>query len=132
SPHPLLQTFDAPESNVTCTRRERSNTPLQSLTLLNDTMFLECAKALGHRVMRAAPRSIAERGRWLYQLALLRDPTPAEGQALLDLAAELRAELAADPARAAQLATLGQVPPPAPIPGGPWAVGSAPAADQPT
>ncbi|MFM8286043.1 MAG: PSD1 and planctomycete cytochrome C domain-containing protein [Planctomycetaceae bacterium] len=132
SPHPLLQTFDAPESNVTCTRRERSNTPLQSLTLLNDTMFLECAKALGHRVMRAAPRSIAERGRWLYQLALLRDPTPAEGQALLDLAAELRAELAADPARAAQLATLGQVPPPAPIPGGPGAVGSAPAADQPT
>jgi hypothetical protein len=127
SPHPLLQTFDAPESNVTCTRRERSNTPLQSLTLLNDTMFLECAKALGHRVMRAAPQSVAERGRWLYQLALLRDPTPAEGQALLALAAELRAELAADPARATQLATLGEVPPPAPIPAGPGTAGNGPA-----
>ena len=47
SPYPMLMTFDAPESNVTCTRRDRSNTPLQALTLLNDPVFQECAQSLG-------------------------------------------------------------------------------------
>jgi len=117
SPHPLLQTFDAPESTVTCTRRERSNTPLQSLTLLNDTVFWECAKALGHRVMRVAPTDAVERARWLYRLALLRDPTPAEAETLRDLTARLRAELAQDPARVTELAALHGLPSPAPIPG---------------
>lgn len=46
-PYPMLTTFDAPDSNTTCTRRERSNTPLQALTLLNDGTFFECAQALG-------------------------------------------------------------------------------------
>jgi hypothetical protein len=44
-PYPMLMTFDAPDSNTTCTRRERSNTPLQALTLLNDGTFFECAQA---------------------------------------------------------------------------------------
>ncbi|HTD88314.1 MAG TPA: DUF1553 domain-containing protein, partial [Candidatus Binatia bacterium] len=46
-PYPMLITFDAPDSNTTCTRRERSNNPLQALTLLNDGTFFECAQALG-------------------------------------------------------------------------------------
>jgi hypothetical protein len=46
APHPGLTTFDAPDGTLTCTRRNRSNTPLQALTLLNDTAFLECAETL--------------------------------------------------------------------------------------
>ncbi|MGL4555176.1 MAG: PSD1 and planctomycete cytochrome C domain-containing protein, partial [Gemmataceae bacterium] len=46
SPHPMLMTFDAPDGNLCTVRRERSNTPLQALTLLNDVAFVECAKAL--------------------------------------------------------------------------------------
>jgi hypothetical protein len=38
--------FDAPEGNSSCTRRIRSNTPLQALTLLNDAAFFEFSKAL--------------------------------------------------------------------------------------
>ncbi|MGB0579725.1 MAG: DUF1549 and DUF1553 domain-containing protein, partial [Limisphaerales bacterium] len=49
-PYPMLKTFDAPESTATCVRRERSNTPLQALTLLNDPVFHECAQALGRRM----------------------------------------------------------------------------------
>lgn len=46
SPPPELTVFDAPEGFNTCTRRIRSNTPLQALTLLNDSGFFEFATAL--------------------------------------------------------------------------------------
>ncbi|GDX11325.1 hypothetical protein LBMAG57_30970 [Verrucomicrobiota bacterium] len=46
SPHPALTVFDSPDSITTCTRRLRSNTPLQALTLLNDTAFFEFAQAM--------------------------------------------------------------------------------------
>lgn len=45
--YPMLTTFDRTDANVTCTRRERSNTPLQSLTQLNDPLFMEAARSLG-------------------------------------------------------------------------------------
>ena len=50
APHPLLVTFDAPDAQPTCTRRNRSNTPLQALTLLNDAGFFEFAQGLAARV----------------------------------------------------------------------------------
>jgi hypothetical protein len=46
SPHPALSVFDAPDAFTTCTRRTRSNTPLQALTLLNDPAYAEFAQAL--------------------------------------------------------------------------------------
>ena len=46
SPPPTLTVFDAPEGFTTCTRRIRSNTPLQALTLMNDAGFFEFATAL--------------------------------------------------------------------------------------
>jgi hypothetical protein len=54
-PYPMLITFDAPDGVVTCTRRERSNTPLQSLTLLNDPVFYECAQAMAEHVAGPNP-----------------------------------------------------------------------------
>ena len=46
SPPPSLNVFDAPDGFSSCTRRIRSNTPLQALTLMNDTGFFEFATAL--------------------------------------------------------------------------------------
>ena len=50
----MLMTFDSPDSNVCVVRRERSNTPLQALTLMNDAVFVECAQALGRRTGAAS------------------------------------------------------------------------------
>ena len=50
APYPLLTTFDAPDFQSVCTRRPRSNTPLQSLTLANSAALVEIAKGLGKRL----------------------------------------------------------------------------------
>ncbi|TWU24234.1 Planctomycete cytochrome C [Novipirellula galeiformis] len=44
TPYPMLQIFDAPDTTASCARRDRSNSPLQALTLLNDPVFVECAQ----------------------------------------------------------------------------------------
>jgi len=50
NPYPSLMIFDSPGSNVCLAQRNRSNTPLQALTTLNDPVFFECAQALGQRI----------------------------------------------------------------------------------
>jgi hypothetical protein len=50
APYPLFTTFDAPSLSSVCTRRPRSNTPLQALTMANDEVFIELAKGLSNRL----------------------------------------------------------------------------------
>lgn len=45
-PYPALQVFDTPAGDAPCTRRDRSNSPLQALTTLNEPLFFECARGL--------------------------------------------------------------------------------------
>ncbi len=111
SPYPMLMTFDAPDSNVTCTRRDRSNTPLQALTLLNDPVFHECAQALGRRVMKESPGSDpAARLKFAFVTCLGRPPTDKELASLGQLFSEFRSLADADHTTAAKLAGS---PPPA-------------------
>lgn len=76
TPPPALNVFDAPDGYSTCTRRSRSNTPLQALTLLNDTSFFEFANALEKIVrddgLKAAFRRCTSRFPHEEELALLR------------------------------------------------------------
>ena len=69
--HPSLAVFDAPDGVVTCTRRIRSNSPLQALTLLNDEAHIEFAQALAKRMEKDG----LEAG---YLAVLSRKPTAAE------------------------------------------------------
>ena len=75
--HPGLIVFDAPDGSVSCTRRVRSNTPLQALTLLNDEAYVEFASALSARIRKEAAGD-AERLKLGYEYALSRDPRPSE------------------------------------------------------
>jgi Protein of unknown function (DUF1553) len=101
SPYPMLMTFDAPDSNVCVVRRERSNTPLQALTLLNDAVFVECAQALGRRLL-GTPEP--ERVGQAFKLCLGRDPAPAERERLTRLLADFRELARSQPAESAKLA----------------------------
>jgi hypothetical protein len=91
TPHPALNVFDAPDAFSPCTRRLRSNTPLQALTLLNDRQFYELAQALGARVLRDVGESDADRLEYAFRLCLTRRPGPDEAERLRELVvAELR------------------------------------------
>lgn len=86
APHPLFTTFDAPDFQTVCTRRNRSNTPLQALTVANDEAFVELARALALRVAREIPESeTAVRLDRAFRLSLSRAPTPDELAILADL-----------------------------------------------
>ena len=61
SPYPTFVGFDAPSREVLCSRRPRTNTPLQALTTLNDPQFVEAAGALAGRMMREGGSEIRSR-----------------------------------------------------------------------
>jgi len=70
TPHPFLTTFDAPSGVQTCTRRFRSNTPLQALTLLNDPAFVEIAEGLAARIVSERPDPASDRDRIRHAIML--------------------------------------------------------------
>jgi len=84
SPHPNLLTFDCPDSNVTCVKRTRSNTPLAALATLNNEVFTEAAKALGKRML-AASKTDTERLTAGFQICVARKPDIREMAALTNL-----------------------------------------------
>jgi hypothetical protein len=103
SPYPMLLTFDAPDGNLCCVRRERSNTPLQALALLNDTVFVECAQALGKRIVEDKSANAGDRLRHAFRLCLARDPSATELDRLSRLHEELLQTYRAKPEAAAKL-----------------------------
>lgn len=79
APYPMLMNFDAPESSVSCTRRARSNTPLQALNLLNDPVFVEAAQGLALRTLQEEAGARMDYG---FLLALGRNPSQREKERL--------------------------------------------------
>jgi len=86
APHPLFTTFDAPDFQTVCTRRTRSNTPLQALTLANDEVFFELAQGLAARVVREVPEAgestVPDRLKRAFFLAACREPSAKEAEIL--------------------------------------------------
>jgi hypothetical protein len=107
-PHPMMAMFDAADSNQTCPRRDRSNTPLQALALLNDPMFVESAQGLGRR-LAAASGEPGERLAWAVEECLARPPSDAEHETLLQLWTQAK-ELYRDDANLARQAVGADAP----------------------
>ncbi len=75
TPYPQMSNFDEPDSNVSCTRRRRSNTPLQALNLLNDPVFYEAAEALAARIQKEGG---ADPLAYAFELCVARPPSKTE------------------------------------------------------
>jgi hypothetical protein len=101
--HPALSLFDAPDAAAACTRRVRSNTPLQALTLLNDTAHTEFARGFARRIDKEGGASDRSRIEFAFLAALGRRPQPAETERMLRFLAVQRDEYASNPKSASVL-----------------------------
>lgn len=99
--YPSALTFDAPRRDVCVVARSRTNTPLQSLTVLNDPVFVEAAGGLARRIMATATGD-ARRLDLAFRICLARSPTSTESARLLALLAESRVAFEANPEAARQ------------------------------
>ena len=82
TPHPALNVFDTPDAFASCTRRIRSNTPLQALTLLNDPAFFEISQGLAERLIQEGGNTDETRIETGFRLCLARKPSLYEASVL--------------------------------------------------
>lgn len=90
SPFAQNVTFDSPPANASCTRRDRSNSPLQALTLLNDPVFFEAAQAMARTALSQESQSDSDRIQWIFRRALSRTAMASEVRVMLDYLEEQR------------------------------------------
>jgi hypothetical protein len=103
-PPPQMSTFDAPDRETCTVRRSRTNTPLQSLVLLNDPTYVEASRKLAERVMRecgTAGTSTDDRIAFAFRLPLARKPSAQESAVLRKIFDEQLAHFRSNPGRAA-------------------------------
>jgi hypothetical protein len=106
-PPPALATFDAPDRETCLIRRARTNTPLQSLVLMNDPTYVEAARKLAERVLTAGGDTPASRLDYAFRLAAARPARASDSEALLPLLAETTERFRAAPAQAQELLHVG-------------------------
>ena len=94
--YPAMTVFDFPDANVTCTRRVRSNTPLQSLTLANDLTFIEFSRGLASRLLSAPMSDDSQRITLACEICLSRTPSSQELARLRGYLDEQRSHFASD------------------------------------
>jgi mono/diheme cytochrome c family protein len=112
STYPAFMSFDAPSRELICPRRQRSNTPLQALTTLNDPSFVEAAQALARRVMKESKGNAEADATYAFRLCVARSPQSKETKRLVALYETELAQFKQDPPAALKLATgdLGKPP----------------------
>jgi len=100
TPHPALKVFDTPDAFAACTRRLRSNTPLQALTLLNDPAYFEISIGFARRVLKEGQGSDARKLNLAFRLCLSRYPDEEETKILASMLQRELAAFAKTPAEA--------------------------------
>lgn len=103
--HPSLAAFDAPAREECTMNRTTSNTPLQSLVLLNDPIYVEAARAFAQNLIRDGAGFVEA-----FERALARRPSPEELAVLHDLHAKESARFRKDQAAARELLSIGEYP----------------------
>jgi hypothetical protein len=96
SPPPQLNILDAPSREACLARRERTNTPLQALLLMNEPQYMEAARHFAERIVHQKLDSPRDRVAWAFEQATMRQPLPDELNELLAATRDFKAVYAAD------------------------------------
>jgi hypothetical protein len=113
---PQMTLFDAPSREACIARRERTNTPLQALFLMNEPQCFEAARHFAQKAIQEGGATPQERAAWMFRRATLRTPDPKD---VADLVAVYTGQLQAyaqDPESAKKAISFGDLPPDAAIP----------------
>jgi hypothetical protein len=105
---PNMDTFDAPMRDAVCTRRQRTDTPLQALVTMNDVQWVEAARALAQRVIQEAGPDTQHRINRMSEILLSHDASP-EMTAVLDKSLRhMQEHYAKEPKAAHSLLAVGE------------------------
>ncbi|MGC1275507.1 MAG: PSD1 and planctomycete cytochrome C domain-containing protein [Planctomycetaceae bacterium] len=110
APPPMLQAFDAPSREQCTVDRPTTNTPLQALSLMNDTQFVEAARLLAARMMTEGGTAAGDRLAYGFRLVTSRRPNPDETALLLKNYESHLAQYRDDAEAATKLLTVGESP----------------------
>lgn len=108
APPPQMNAFDAPSREACTVRRERTNTPLQALLLLNETQYVEAARGLAERVLHEGGATPESRLNYLFRLTTARAPDAKETSELLSAYKDHLAVYQRDSKAARELISLGE------------------------
>ena len=103
SPPPQMTTFDAPSREACQVRRERTNTPLQALLLMNEPQYIEAARALAERTLRNGGPTTDDRLTFMHRLVTARPPDAKDLAELSSALKDLTAHYTIQPGAAKQL-----------------------------
>ncbi|MCC6820772.1 MAG: PSD1 domain-containing protein [Verrucomicrobia subdivision 3 bacterium] len=109
APPPYLSTFDAPSREKYCTRRERTDTPLQALVTMNDPAYVEAARHLSARMLEQTAKA-DDRLNFGFRLVTARQPAASERIVLQGALRTFLAKYESDPEAAKQLVSVGESP----------------------
>jgi mono/diheme cytochrome c family protein len=105
---PDMDAFDAPMRDAACTRRQRTDTPLQALVTMNDVQWVEAARALAQRAILEGGRQPGQRIDLLSEILLSHDARPQMATVLEVSLQEMQKHYAADPRAAHALVNVGE------------------------
>jgi hypothetical protein len=109
APPPYLTTFDAPSREKYCVRRERTDTPLQALVVMNDPCYVEAARHFGARMLEEKSNP-DDRLDFAFQLVTARHPSVDEKTVLRDTLRKYQSKYQADKDAAKKLISVGESP----------------------
>ena len=116
APPPFMANFDAPSREQFCTRRERSDTPLQALQLMNDVQHFEAARGLAARILTEGGDATPARITWAFRTVVGRRPNDHETLIIWSALEKHLARYQKDPEAAKAAIHNGESAPPASLP----------------
>ena len=102
-----MSAFDAPTREQCTVRRERTNTPLQALVLLNDPQYVEAARKLAEHTLQSGGKDDAGRAAWMLQKALAQAVNAQDQNDVVDLVSDFRKIYRENPDEAKKLLETG-------------------------